>query len=250
MSKEWVVEHIEDFRAGGGVKTVLRRFAQTAPFAAAGLGFGGFMMGEVGPGIGDLLNTSSPTTNVPATATSGYAPEYGPQWAEVGVGVGIVGATVEAVMHPFFIGRRIREGDLDEIPDMPHLGHLVVGGLRRGFDHVVNFPRDFGEGGGWREMQLNLAVFIPGGVILGGGGGLGADAVVSNYYEGALSAFQDIPVPATALLVGGMGVGAALGGVLAAEVTAAAARDDRRIQEGFTTPRTLWRRRKEEKNST
>lgn len=243
--KIWLSRKLEDFRTGGGIKTSVRRFVQTVPFAAVGLGSAAFIAGEMGPAFIDLSTTSQSqgTSPQPISLQPLYTPEYGPEWVSRGVGIGIAASAVEAIAYPFVIGAKIREGELDEIPALPNIGHMVVGGLTRGFDHVVNFPKDFRTGGGREEMQSNLAIFLPGGGILGGAGGVGADAIlVNNYDQVVANVSQEIPV---ILLAGGVGVGVALGSVIAAEVTANEARSLRRQDEGFTTPRSILRRRRQ-----
>lgn len=218
----------ENFKAGGGVKTIARRFVQTAPFAAVGAAGIGFIAGEIGPGLLDLLSPNPPSLG-PI-----FTPEYGMNCAGKGTEIGITIAAIEAIVHPFVIGRQIRDGELDEVPPMPNIGHFFVNGLRRSFDAAVNYPRDFREGGGWQEFQSNLAIFLTGGVVLGGAAGIGVDALATADYD-----VQFMPTEAA---IGGVAAGAVAGTLLAAEITTAPARLQRRQEEGLTTPRTLFRR--------
>jgi gas vesicle protein len=159
-------------------------------------------------------------------------------WAVTGAEIGLAGAAIEALIHPFFVGAAINRGELDDIPPMPNIGHHAIYGLRRGFDHVINLRRDFQEGGGWQEFSSNLAVFGSGGSVLGLLGGMGVDAMAT-----ANTSTEFMPIESS---LAGIAVGALVGGYTAVEVTAGEGRRIRREDEGLTTLRRLLRKKRRE----
>lgn len=149
---EWLRQYKADFHDGGGWRTVRQRFAQEAPYATFVVGGLGFAGGEFGPAAQDMFLTSP--LNAPlSTLTS--TPEYGPFLAAVGVVGAVVYSAGEALTYPARVGRRLRRGELDEIPTIPNVGTIIREGIRR----MRGLPDTVQENNGLQIADVAEALF-------------------------------------------------------------------------------------------
>lgn len=120
-------ERLQRFHDGGGLKTSVDTFVHMLPRYALLFSGGGFLAGG---GVTACEDYNATPHGTPWT-TNSSTPDYWPLGLGVGAAASVLASAVHAGIAPLRYGQMIEDGEIAEVPYIPHVGKGVVDMLRR-----------------------------------------------------------------------------------------------------------------------